>query len=94
MRAKFQESLAVAIAVKKGTDAVTEANNLKRIERQRRQARNVKRMRGHLGNSRVTKLWHTNKNGTQVECNTQHAMENACFEENESRFSQSEATPP
>ena len=94
MRAKFQESLAVAITVKKGTDAVTEANNLKRIERQRRQARNVKRMRGRLGNSRVTKLWHTDENGTRVECNTQHAMENACFEENESRFSQSEATPP
>jgi hypothetical protein len=94
MRAKFQEPLAVAIATKKGTDAVTKANNLKRIERQRRQARNVKRMRGRLGNSRVTKLWHTDENGTRVECNTQHAMENACFEENVSRFSQSEATPP
>jgi hypothetical protein len=32
MRAKFQESLAIAIAVKKGTHVDTESNNLKRIE--------------------------------------------------------------
>jgi hypothetical protein len=36
MRVKFQESLATAIAVKKGTDAETESANLKRIECQRR----------------------------------------------------------
>ena len=94
MRAKFQESLAVAIAAKNGTDVDTESNNLKRIERQRRQARNVKRMRGRLGNSRVTKLWYTDEDGMRVQCNTQHSMENACFQENETRFSQSEMTPP
>jgi hypothetical protein len=94
MRAKFQESLAVTIAAKRGTDAVTESNNLKRIKRQQRQARNVKRMRGRLGNSRVTKLWYTNDDGSRVQCNTQHSMENACFQENESCFSQSEVTPP
>ena len=75
MRAKFQESLAIAIAVKKGTDVDTESNNLKRIESQRRQARNVKRMRGRLGNSRVTKLWYTDEEGTRVQCNTQYSME-------------------
>ena len=51
-------------------------------------------MRGRLGNSRVTKLWYTDDDGSRVECNTQHAMENACFQENETRFSQSETTPP
>ena len=84
----------MAIAARKGTDADTESNTLKRVERQRRQARNVKRMRGRLGNSRVTKLWFTDEEGTRIQCNTQHSMENACFQENETRFSQSESTPP
>ena len=94
LRSKFQDTLAVAIAEKKGTDAETEAKNLKRIELQRRQARNVKRMRGRLGNSRVTKLWYTNDEGSRILCNTQHDMEFACFQENETQFSQSENTPP
>jgi hypothetical protein len=94
MRHKFQESLAQAIALKKGTDADTEASTLKRIETQRRQARNVKRMRGRLGNSRVTKLWYTDPDGNRVQCSTQSTMEDACFHENENRFSQTESTPP
>jgi hypothetical protein len=56
MRHKFQESLAVAIALKKGTDAAKEASTLKRIEQQRRQARSVKWMRGRLGNHSGTPM--------------------------------------
>ncbi len=94
MRENFQGTLAEAIALKKGTDVQTEANNLRRIERQRRQARNVKRMRGKMGHGRVTKLWYTEDDGSRVQCDTQISMESACFAENESRFSQSEFTPP
>jgi hypothetical protein len=35
MQTKFQESLAIAITVKKGTDVDTESNNLKRIGSER-----------------------------------------------------------
>ena len=51
-------------------------------------------MLGKLGNSRVTKLFYTENNGTRVQCDTQLSMERACFEENETRFSQSEMSPP
>ena len=71
-----------------------EANNLRRRERQRLQGRNVKRMNGKLGNSRVTKLWFTEEDGTRTLCDTQLSMESACFHENESRFSQTELSPP
>jgi hypothetical protein len=94
MRRKFQVGLAEAIALKKGTDSETEAKKLISQERQRRQGRNVKRMRGRLGNSRVTKLWFTDADGTRILCDTQLSMELACFEENELRFSQTEGTPP
>jgi hypothetical protein len=51
-------------------------------------------MRGKLGNIRVTQLWYTADDGTRVQCSTQIDMERACFLENESRFSQTEDTPP
>jgi hypothetical protein len=94
MRQDFQGTLAEAISLKKGTDSEQEAQNLIRIERQRRQARNVKRMRGKMGNYRVTKLWYTEDGGSRIECSTQSTMERACFSENETRFSQTELTPP
>ncbi len=94
MRENFQGTLAEAIALKKGTDVETEANNLRRIEKQRRQARNVKRMRGKIGNSRVTKIWYTDDDGTRVQCDTQETMESACLTENDGRFSQTETSPP
>ena len=94
MRQKFQGTLAEAIALKNDTDVETEAKKLRTQEKQRRQGRNVKRMLGKLGNSRVTKLFYTENDGTRVQCDTQLAMERACFEENESRFSQSDMTPP
>jgi hypothetical protein len=94
MRQTFQGALAEAIALKNNTDVETEAKKLKTQEKQRRQGRNVKRMLGELGNSRVTKLFYTEPNGTRVQCDTQLTMERACFGENDCRFSQSEPTPP
>ena len=94
MRQNFQGTLAEAIALKKNSDVETEAKKLRTHEKQRRQGRNVKRMLGKLGNSRVTKLFYTDQDGTRVQCDTQFSMELACFEENETRFSQSEQTPP
>jgi hypothetical protein len=63
-------------------------------QKQCHQGRNVKRMRGTCGNSCIKKLWFTKLDGTRVQCDTQLSMERACFEENETRFSQSEQTPP
>ena len=51
-------------------------------------------MNGKVGNSRVTKLWFTEEDGTRTLCDTQLSMESACFHENESRFCQTENTPP
>ena len=94
MRQNFQGTLAEAIALKNNSDVETEAKKLRTHEKQRRQGRNVKRMLGRLGNSRVTKLFYTDTDGTRVQCDTQLSMELACFEENETRFSQSQQTPP
>jgi hypothetical protein len=93
-RDTFQGTLAEAIVFKKGTDGKTEAKNLRRIEQQRHQARNVKRMRGEMNYNRVNKLWYTEVDGTRVQCNTQATMEYACFAENETRFSQTENALP
>ncbi len=51
-------------------------------------------MRRTYGNSWVTKLWFTEPDRTRILCNTQLSMKRACFEENETQFSQSEQTPP
>jgi hypothetical protein len=93
-RETFQGTLAQAIADKKGTNVDTETQNLIRIERQRRMGRNVKRMRGRLGNNRVTKLWFADNDAIRIQCTTQSSMERACFAENEARFSQTGLTPP
>jgi hypothetical protein len=94
MRQNFQGTLAEAIALKNNSDVETEAKKLRTQEKQRRQGRNVKRMLGKLGNGGVTKRFCTDEDGTRVQCDTQQSMELACFEENETRFSQSEKTPP
>jgi hypothetical protein len=82
MLKNFQGTLAEAITLKKGTDVETEANDLCCVEQQRCQARNVKRMRRKMSNSQVTKLWHTEDNGSRCQCNAQALMESACFAEN------------
>jgi hypothetical protein len=86
--------VAEAVTLKNNTDVETKPKKLKTQEKQRRQGRNVKRMLGKLGNSRVTKLFCTEPDGTCVQCDKQLTMEQACFGDNECRFSQSEPTPP
>jgi hypothetical protein len=93
-RNNFLESLAKAKADKLGTQVETELKSLIQIEKQRRQARNIKRMRGKLGCGQVTKVYQTEEDGTKTVCETQNSMVRAFFQENDSRFSQTEDTPP
>ena len=79
---------------KKGTEPGKELKSLKQVEKQRRQARNAKRMRGELGTGQVTKVCQTDEDGTRTVCETQETMVKAFFEENDARFSQTESTPP
>jgi hypothetical protein len=93
-RNDFLDSLAKAKAELKGTDEEKELKSLKQMEAQRRQARNIKRMRGKLGMGQVTKACQTDEDGTKIVCETQTTMVKAFFKENNSRFSQAETTPP
>jgi hypothetical protein len=87
-------SLAQFKADQSGTDEKTESHNMIRIERQRQQARNVKRMNGKLNKGRVTQVFYTDTEGQCVICNSQATMVRACITENEAHFSQTENTPP
>jgi hypothetical protein len=86
-RNDFLENLAKAKADKKGTEQAKELKSLIQIEKQRRQARNIKRMRGKLGNGQVTKVYQTDEDGVKNVCETQETMVQAFFQENDSRFS-------
>jgi hypothetical protein len=93
-RNDFLDNLAQAKAEKNGTDPKNETNALIHLEKQRRQARNIKRMRGKLGSVQVTKVYQTDEDGTKTVCETQTTMVQAFFKENNTRFSQTESTPP
>jgi hypothetical protein len=93
-RNDFLDELAKAKADKKGTEPEKELKSLKQVEKQRRQARNIKRMRGKLGNGQVTKVYQTDEDGIKTVCETQETMVKAFFKENDERFSQTEPTPP
>jgi hypothetical protein len=93
-RNDFLDSLAKAKAEHKGTDTAKELKSLGQIEKQRRQARSIKRMRGKLGTGQVTKVYQTDEDGIKTVCETQATMIKAFFKENDSRFSQTELTPP
>jgi hypothetical protein len=93
-RNNFLATLAQAKADHKGTDAEKELQSLVHIEKQRRQARNIKQMRGKLGTERVTKVYQTDEDGTRQVCETQTAMNEAFFTENDTCFSQTNLTPP
>jgi hypothetical protein len=58
-----------------------------------RKHRNIKRMHRKLGNSATTKVYTTNDNGNQRDCDTKITAEDACIRKNTSRFSQTEDTP-
>jgi hypothetical protein len=93
-RNAFLDELAKAKADTKGTEPGKELKALKQVEKQRRQARNIKRMRGKLGNGQVTKVYQTDEDGIEMVCETQETMVKAFLKENDWRFSQTEPTPP
>ena len=93
-RNEFLESLEKAKAEKKGTAEALEKRLSHQIGRQRRQAQNVRRMLGKMGQGRVTHLFFTNAENERILCDTQEKMVSACVRENEARFSQSEKMPP
>lgn len=89
-RKKFQEQLAKAIAEENDTKPSTELKNLHQREKQRTQARRVRRIRGKQKTGKVTTMHITHSiNGvsTKQECNTQDEMNKAAMLENERRFS-------
>ena len=92
-RDDFLQSLAEAKAKKNGTSVDHEWKQLTRVEGQKTQARNVKRMLKKLGNPSTTKLYFTCE-GVRTECTDKLSIEDACIAENTARFSQTESTPP
>jgi hypothetical protein len=93
-RDEFLHSLATDTAKKNGTSCDHELKQLIRVEGQKTQARNVKRMLRKLGNPSTTKLYFTYCDGIWTECTDKLSMEDACIAENTARFSQAESTPP
>ena len=91
-RDDFLESLAEAKAEKNGTKVELDRKKLTTVSKQRRQARNIKRMRRKLGNSATTKVYST-EDGIRTEWDTKETVEAACIRENSTRFSQTEGTP-
>ena len=91
-RNEFMEDLAEARSLAKDTDKDKELKQLRTIEKQRTQARNIKRMHGKLQRNATTKIYITDNNGRQV-VTDKDGMVEAVIDENDARFSQSEDTP-
>ncbi len=92
-RDEFLLSIADANASKYGTSVDQEWKKLTRVEGQKTQARNVKRMLKKLGKNSTTKLYYT-CDGVRTECTDKVSMEEARIAENTVWFSHTEATPP
>ena len=92
-RDEFLDTLASSRAEIKGTSKETELQQLRTIERQRTVARNIKRAQGKLQRNATTQIYVNGPDGRRV-VNDKEDIEQACIEENDSRFSQSEGTPP
>ena len=91
-RNEFLDSLAAARAKANGTTVEAEEKSMKQIERQRRQARNVKRMRKKGQQSSVNMVFETDEEGRHERI-SKDDIEDACIRENSQRFSQSANTP-
>jgi hypothetical protein len=91
-RNEFLDSLVEARAKENGTTSEAEEKSLKQIERQRRQARNVKRIRGKGQQNSVNMVYENDEDGRH-ERTTKDAIEDACIRENSQRFFQSSNTP-
>ena len=92
-RDEFMESLASSRSLAKGTEKEVELKQLRAIEKQRTVARNIKRMQGKLQRNATTQIFVNRPDGRHI-ITDKDEMEDACIEENESRFSQCEDTPP
>jgi hypothetical protein len=92
-RDEFMDNLASTRANYKGTDKEKELKQLRHIEQQKTVARNIKRMRGKLNKTATTQVYVNYGQGRQL-MTTKDEIEIACIHENDSRFSQSENTPP
>jgi hypothetical protein len=63
------------------------------IEKQRRQARNIKRMNHKLKSFGTSKVLAPDAQGQRTECTSKEDIEQGCQEENSQRFSQTKDTP-
>ena len=92
-RDEFLDGPATSRSELKGTDKDTELKHLRTIEQQRTVARNIKRMQGKLHRNATTQVFVNDQDGRRL-VTTKEAIENACIDENISRFTQSKDTPP
>jgi hypothetical protein len=92
-RDEFLEELATSRAKYKGTNKDNELKQLRHIESQKTVARNIKRMRGKLNKTATTQVYVNYDEGRHL-VTSKEGIEIACIHENDSRFSQSENTPP
>ena len=91
-RNEFFDSLVEAKAKANGTTVDAEEKSMKQIGKQRRQARNVKRMRKKGQQNSVNMVFETDEDGWHERI-SKDDIEDACVRENEQRFSQSSDTP-
>jgi stalled ribosome rescue protein Dom34 len=95
-RNDFLHELAASRAEKNGTTVEHGEATMRKIERQRWSARNVKRMRGKLQRSATNKVYVAEViDGVAVRCCVTEKLdiEQVAARENDSRFGQSENTP-
>ena len=92
-REEFMDDLATARASIKGTEKANELKQLLTIERQRTIARNIKRMQGKLQRNATIQIYVNEPEGRRL-VTDKSDIEDACMQENDARFSQSEDTPP
>jgi hypothetical protein len=92
-RDDFLTELAKAKANANNTEPEAELQAMRRIATQQRMAHNVKRMRGKLTRNATTQVYVITNNVRRVGIEKTD-IEDVCITENESRFSQSETTPP
>ena len=92
-RSTWLEGLANAIAIDKEQDKDNIYKQLIQRERQRESARKIKATLGKINSGGVTKVEIQLTNGTITEMTTKVGIENACMNENESKFRQTQNTP-
>ena len=92
-RDEFMDALAASRAEVKGTTKENELKQLMTIDRQRTVARNIKRMQRKLQRNATIQIYVNDEDGRRL-VTDKNDIEDACIAENDSRFSQSEGTPP